>query len=169
MTCDGCGVQDEEYQGNRIHTGWLDSRIAKQIRGQRLPWHVCVIAGALHVRPSPAPLPPVLHLFLRGGSIALRALHVASAWPCNSWPPSHNAWPPSHNAWPASHNAWPAFHCHDQFLKMALPKRLRELGVIAAGASLMQRVTQHVATRVTEYIGYLEKGQIPPVVSGVGY
>ncbi|MCO5565015.1 hypothetical protein L7F22_018685 [Adiantum nelumboides] len=36
-----------EYRENRIHTGWLDSRIAMRIRAERPPWFLSVIGGAL--------------------------------------------------------------------------------------------------------------------------
>ena len=42
-------IQDKEYVGNEIHTGWLDSRIARRIKAQRPPWHICVVTGALYV------------------------------------------------------------------------------------------------------------------------
>eukprot|EP00250_Pteridium_aquilinum_P007836 c17476_g1_i1 orf=321-7031(+) len=36
-----------EYRENRIHTGWLDGRIAMRIRAERPPWYLSVIGGAL--------------------------------------------------------------------------------------------------------------------------
>ena len=42
--------QAQEYRENKIHTGWLDSRIAMRIRAERPPWYLSVIGGALYVR-----------------------------------------------------------------------------------------------------------------------
>lgn len=36
-----------DVTGNRIHTGWLDSRIASRVKAGRPPWHISVIAGAV--------------------------------------------------------------------------------------------------------------------------
>eukprot|EP01018_Ginkgo_biloba_P038670 Gb_33780 [translate_table: standard] len=36
-----------EYRENKIHTGWLDSRIAMRVRAERSPWYLCVVGGAL--------------------------------------------------------------------------------------------------------------------------
>ena len=33
---------------NQVHTGWLDARIAARVRVERPPWHLSVIAGAVH-------------------------------------------------------------------------------------------------------------------------
>lgn len=41
-------LQHADFVGNRIHTGWLDARIAAQVRVERPPWHLCIIAGAVH-------------------------------------------------------------------------------------------------------------------------
>jgi hypothetical protein len=41
-------LQEPEFLGNRIHTGWLDRRIAARVRVERPPWYLCVIAGAVH-------------------------------------------------------------------------------------------------------------------------
>jgi acetyl-CoA carboxylase/biotin carboxylase 1 len=38
-----------EYRDNKIHTGWLDSRIAMRVRVERPPWHLSVVGGALYV------------------------------------------------------------------------------------------------------------------------
>ena len=35
-------------KANKIHTGWLDSRIAMRVRSTRPPWYVAVICGVLH-------------------------------------------------------------------------------------------------------------------------
>lgn len=43
-------VQAPEYKENRIHTGWLDSRIAMRVRAERPPWEISVVGGALYVR-----------------------------------------------------------------------------------------------------------------------
>ncbi|XP_043698446.1 acetyl-CoA carboxylase 1-like isoform X2 [Telopea speciosissima] len=37
-----------EYRDNKIHTGWLDSRIAMRVRAERPPWYLSVVGGALH-------------------------------------------------------------------------------------------------------------------------
>ncbi|ERM94222.1 hypothetical protein AMTR_s00010p00206450 [Amborella trichopoda] len=36
-----------EYRENKIHTGWLDSRIAMRVRAERPPWYLSVVGGAL--------------------------------------------------------------------------------------------------------------------------
>lgn len=40
-------LHTQEYKENKIHTGWLDSRIAMRIRAERPPWYLSVIGGAL--------------------------------------------------------------------------------------------------------------------------
>ena len=40
-------IQSPELTGNRIHTGWLDTRIALKVQAGRPPWHLSVIAGAV--------------------------------------------------------------------------------------------------------------------------
>lgn len=40
-------LQEPAFVGDRIHTGWLDGRIAAQVRVERPPWHLSVIAGAV--------------------------------------------------------------------------------------------------------------------------
>lgn len=37
-----------EYRENKIHTGWLDSRIAMRVRAERPPWYLSVVGGALY-------------------------------------------------------------------------------------------------------------------------
>ncbi|GLJ49976.1 hypothetical protein SUGI_1062920 [Cryptomeria japonica] len=37
-----------EYRENKIHTGWLDSRIAMRVRVERPPWYISVVGGALY-------------------------------------------------------------------------------------------------------------------------
>ncbi|KAI7993915.1 Acetyl-CoA carboxylase 1 [Camellia lanceoleosa] len=37
-----------DYKDNKIHTGWLDSRIAMRIRAERPPWYLYVVGGALY-------------------------------------------------------------------------------------------------------------------------
>ncbi|KAJ9545853.1 hypothetical protein OSB04_025560 [Centaurea solstitialis] len=37
-----------DYRENRIHTGWLDSRIAMRVRAERPPWYLSVVGGALY-------------------------------------------------------------------------------------------------------------------------
>nr|ASZ00203.1 acetyl-CoA carboxylase 1 [Pelargonium cotyledonis] len=36
-----------DYRDNKIHTGWLDSRIAMRVRAERPPWYLSVVGGAL--------------------------------------------------------------------------------------------------------------------------
>ncbi|KAF6146388.1 hypothetical protein GIB67_020482 [Kingdonia uniflora] len=40
-----------EYRDNKIHMGWLDNRIAMQVRAERPPWYLSVVGGALYVPP----------------------------------------------------------------------------------------------------------------------
>jgi acetyl-CoA carboxylase / biotin carboxylase 1 len=37
----------QEFVNNVIHTGWLDSRIAANVKAERPPWHLCVIGSAV--------------------------------------------------------------------------------------------------------------------------
>ncbi|KAL0352310.1 UNVERIFIED_CONTAM: Acetyl-CoA carboxylase 1 [Sesamum calycinum] len=37
-----------DYKENKIHTGWLDSRIAMRVRAERPPWYLSVVGGALY-------------------------------------------------------------------------------------------------------------------------
>ncbi|KAJ8436418.1 hypothetical protein Cgig2_013459 [Carnegiea gigantea] len=37
-----------DYRDNKIHTGWLDSRIAMRVRAERPPWYISVVGGALY-------------------------------------------------------------------------------------------------------------------------
>ncbi|KAG5391557.1 hypothetical protein IGI04_021520 [Brassica rapa subsp. trilocularis] len=37
-----------DYRENKIHTGWLDSRIAMRVRAERPPWYLSVVSGALY-------------------------------------------------------------------------------------------------------------------------
>ncbi|KAG0579665.1 hypothetical protein KC19_4G115000 [Ceratodon purpureus] len=37
-----------EYRDNKIHTGWLDTRIAMRVRSERPPWEISVVGGALY-------------------------------------------------------------------------------------------------------------------------
>ena len=46
-------MQAPEYRDNKIHTGWLDSRIAMRVRVERPPWHISVVCGALYVSHGP--------------------------------------------------------------------------------------------------------------------
>lgn len=41
-------LHDVEYRENKIHTGWLDSRIAMHVRAERPPWYLSVVGGALY-------------------------------------------------------------------------------------------------------------------------
>lgn len=45
-------MQAPEYRENKIHTGWLDSRIAMRVRVERPAWHISVVGGALYVSHS---------------------------------------------------------------------------------------------------------------------
>lgn len=47
-------LQCEEYTGNKIHTGWLDGRIAKKIRTEQIPWHIAILCGGVHAAESKA-------------------------------------------------------------------------------------------------------------------
>ncbi|XP_019100885.1 PREDICTED: acetyl-CoA carboxylase 1-like [Camelina sativa] len=38
-----------DYRENKIHTGWLDSRIAMRVRAERPPWYLSVVGGALYI------------------------------------------------------------------------------------------------------------------------
>lgn len=42
-------LQAADYRENKIHTGWLDSRIAMRVRAERPPWYLSVVGGALYV------------------------------------------------------------------------------------------------------------------------
>lgn len=42
-------LQALDYRENKIHTGWLDSRIAMRVRAERPPWYISVVGGALFV------------------------------------------------------------------------------------------------------------------------
>jgi hypothetical protein len=37
----------QDFVQNSIHTGWLDSRIAANVKAERPPWHLCVIGSAV--------------------------------------------------------------------------------------------------------------------------
>ncbi|KAA8522505.1 hypothetical protein F0562_013134 [Nyssa sinensis] len=37
-----------DYRDNKIHTGWLDSRIAMRVRAERPLWYLSVVGGALY-------------------------------------------------------------------------------------------------------------------------
>ena len=41
-------LQEQPFVENQVHTGWLDARIAARVRVERPPWHLSVIAGAVH-------------------------------------------------------------------------------------------------------------------------
>jgi acetyl-CoA carboxylase/biotin carboxylase 1 len=40
-------LQSYDFTANKIHTGWLDARIAANVKAERPPWHLCVIGGAV--------------------------------------------------------------------------------------------------------------------------
>lgn len=42
-------LQASDYRENKIHTGWLDSRIAMRVRAERPPWYLSVVGGTLFV------------------------------------------------------------------------------------------------------------------------
>ena len=42
-------LQAVDYRENKIHTGWLDSRIAMRVRAERPPWYLSVVGGSLFV------------------------------------------------------------------------------------------------------------------------
>uniref|UniRef100_A0A0D9WEQ7 Uncharacterized protein n=1 Tax=Leersia perrieri TaxID=77586 RepID=A0A0D9WEQ7_9ORYZ len=37
-----------DFRENKIHTGWLDTRIADRVQAERPPWHISVVGGALY-------------------------------------------------------------------------------------------------------------------------
>lgn len=39
-------LQSDAFMTNTIHTGWLDARIASNVKAERPPWHLCVIGAA---------------------------------------------------------------------------------------------------------------------------
>ena len=41
-------IQCEEYVNGEFHTGWLDSRIARKVRAEQIPWHLAVLCGGVH-------------------------------------------------------------------------------------------------------------------------
>ena len=41
-------ITGDDFRGNRIDTGWLDRRIAAQVKMGGLPWHIPVLAGAAY-------------------------------------------------------------------------------------------------------------------------
>ncbi|KAG0449700.1 hypothetical protein HPP92_027132 [Vanilla planifolia] len=41
-------LNSSEYKDNKVHTGWLDSRIAMRVRAERPPWYLSVVGGALY-------------------------------------------------------------------------------------------------------------------------
>ncbi|KZV28923.1 hypothetical protein F511_13718 [Dorcoceras hygrometricum] len=41
-------LQAADYRENKVHTGWLDYRIAMRVRAERLPWYILVAGGALY-------------------------------------------------------------------------------------------------------------------------
>ncbi|KIY93907.1 biotin carboxylase [Monoraphidium neglectum] len=47
-----------DFVQNRIHTGWLDARIAANVKAERPPWHLCVIGSAVVGTFPPPPLHP---------------------------------------------------------------------------------------------------------------
>ena len=40
-------IQDKDFVGNKIHTGWLDNRIAAQVTTGKVDWHLAVVSGAV--------------------------------------------------------------------------------------------------------------------------
>ncbi|CAO2041466.1 unnamed protein product [Urochloa humidicola] len=37
-----------DFRENKIHTGWLDNRIAMRVQAERPPWYISVVGGALY-------------------------------------------------------------------------------------------------------------------------
>ncbi|KAH9617543.1 hypothetical protein KSS87_000856 [Heliosperma pusillum] len=37
-----------DFRENKIHTGWLDTRIAMRVKAEGLPWYISVVGGALY-------------------------------------------------------------------------------------------------------------------------
>ncbi|XP_062225261.1 acetyl-CoA carboxylase 2 isoform X2 [Phragmites australis] len=37
-----------DFRDNKIHTGWLDTRIALRVQAERPPWYISVVGGALY-------------------------------------------------------------------------------------------------------------------------
>ncbi|AQK42576.1 acetyl-coenzyme A carboxylase1 [Zea mays] len=37
-----------DFRENKIHTGWLDTRIAMRVQAERPPWYISVVGGALY-------------------------------------------------------------------------------------------------------------------------
>lgn len=106
--------QSSEYRENRIHTGWLDSRIAMRVRAERPPWYLSVVGGALYVR---------------------KAFFVIICF------------------------------CFLKFFNaLVSTKSATEPWFIPYESCLLQKATASSAAVVSDYVGYLEKGQIPPKV-----
>eukprot|EP01026_Neomeris_dumetosa_P002232 TRINITY_DN105946_c0_g2_i2.p4 TRINITY_DN105946_c0_g2~~TRINITY_DN105946_c0_g2_i2.p4 ORF type:complete len:109 (-),score=17.50 TRINITY_DN105946_c0_g2_i2:18-344(-) len=40
-------IQNQEFVDNRIHTGWLDARIAARIKSEKPAWHLAVVIGSV--------------------------------------------------------------------------------------------------------------------------
>nr|GEX27678.1 acetyl-CoA carboxylase 1-like [Tanacetum cinerariifolium] len=47
-----CHEQAPDYRDNKIHMGWLDSRIAMRVRAEGPPWYLSVV-GDMHNRLMP--------------------------------------------------------------------------------------------------------------------
>ncbi|KAL9247543.1 hypothetical protein vseg_020966 [Gypsophila vaccaria] len=41
-------LHESDFRENKIHTGWLDSRIAMKVKAEGLPWYMSVVGGALY-------------------------------------------------------------------------------------------------------------------------
>ena len=104
-------LQAAEYRENKIHTGWLDSRIAMRVRAERPPWYLSVVGGALYV----------WFLFLENYDLL------------GGYEFSYKIHFPSSNT---------------VFL-------------------IFQEASSRSSSVVTDYVGYLSKGQIPPKVQTI--
>lgn len=55
-------MQALDYRENKIHTGWLDSRIAMRVRAERPPWYLSVVGGSLFVSKSSIIVRMIFHV-----------------------------------------------------------------------------------------------------------
>lgn len=108
LTLYKCVIQASDYKENKIHTGWLDSRIAMRVRAERPPWYLSVVGGALY---------------------------VSICYIC-------------------------AYVCAYVFVFSMIYFLLLHL---------FQKASASSAAVVSDYVGYLEKGQIPPKVLIISY
>eukprot|EP00898_Chlorokybus_atmophyticus_P001157 jgi/Chlat1/2041/Chrsp164S00134 len=72
-------LQTAEFQSNRIHTGWLDTRIARRLTTEKPPWHLAVICGAVRAGVSlAAARTSEFLLYLQKGQIPPREISLVS-------------------------------------------------------------------------------------------